>query len=475
MTTGGSSFWSSGAVPLIEPEFLGSIISAASDIALVISAEGVILSVLVNANDDGFGNLKHWEGRPVVDFLTEESIEKFDAAHSAYLDGQTPQRPIELNHTDNAVWQYPVRYSFHRFGSEDATLLLGRDLRPIAETQQQLVQAQISLERGYEARREFDAKYRVLLGEVSDAVVFVSVLTGRVEDTNTLAAELLGLKPDALRGANFASLFSNRSGAELTESLITATLEDEVRPIEAISARTQNQLMIHPALFRAAGQRVLMCRLLPGAAPEVAGSSNDKDAAQTLALFQRGTDPMLFTDAKGVVLSANDAFLDLVGATRAIDVTGQSFADFMTRGQIDLSLMLGGTDRAGQMRVYATRLTNKLGAHVSVEASLTRLDDDAGAVIGIVIRDVSRMEPERTTDHSVPGGLPEHSQKVVELVGSTSLKEIVAETTDVVEKMCIETAVNLTRNNRVAAAEMLGLSRQSLYVKLRKFGLLSKN
>jgi DNA-binding protein Fis len=41
--------------------------------------------------------------------------------------------------------------------------------------------------------------------------------------------------------------------------------------------------------------------------------------------------------------------------------------------------------------------------------------------------------------------------------------------------MCIETAVTLTRNNRVAAAEMLGLSRQSLYVKLRKYGLLSKD
>jgi DNA-binding NtrC family response regulator len=51
----------------------------------------------------------------------------------------------------------------------------------------------------------------------------------------------------------------------------------------------------------------------------------------------------------------------------------------------------------------------------------------------------------------------------------------VAETTDVVEKMCIETAVELTRNNRVAASEMLGLSRQSLYVKLRKYGLLNKD
>jgi DNA-binding NtrC family response regulator len=63
----------------------------------------------------------------------------------------------------------------------------------------------------------------------------------------------------------------------------------------------------------------------------------------------------------------------------------------------------------------------------------------------------------------------------MELVGSATLKEIVAETTDVVEKMCIETAVELTRNNRVAAAEMLGLSRQSLYVKLRKYGLISRD
>ena len=64
---------------------------------------------------------------------------------------------------------------------------------------------------------------------------------------------------------------------------------------------------------------------------------------------------------------------------------------------------------------------------------------------------------------------------VAELVGSATLKEIVAETNDVIEKMCIETAIELTRNNRAAAAEMLGLSRQSLYVKLRKYGLQDRD
>ena len=55
------------------------------------------------------------------------------------------------------------------------------------------------------------------------------------------------------------------------------------------------------------------------------------------------------------------------------------------------------------------------------------------------------------------------------------MKEIVGETNDMIEKICIETALEMTKNNRAAAAEMLGLSRQSLYVKLRKFSLVSKD
>jgi DNA-binding NtrC family response regulator len=40
--------------------------------------------------------------------------------------------------------------------------------------------------------------------------------------------------------------------------------------------------------------------------------------------------------------------------------------------------------------------------------------------------------------------------------------------------MCIESALELTHNNRASAAEMLGLSRQSLYVKLRRFGMVAE-
>ena len=49
------------------------------------------------------------------------------------------------------------------------------------------------------------------------------------------------------------------------------------------------------------------------------------------------------------------------------------------------------------------------------------------------------------------------------------------ESSDVIERLCIEAALQLTGGNRASAAEMLGLSRQSLYVKLRRYGLMERS
>ena len=51
------------------------------------------------------------------------------------------------------------------------------------------------------------------------------------------------------------------------------------------------------------------------------------------------------------------------------------------------------------------------------------------------------------------------------------MKDIVSETSDLIEQLCIETALQMTNDNRALAAQFLGLSRQSLYVKLRRYGL----
>ncbi|WP_425040019.1 transcriptional regulator PpsR [Primorskyibacter sp. S187A] len=469
MNTTGSKFWSSGAVPHIEPEELRSILSVASDIALVVSKDGIIHSVLINANDTSYGNLSHWEGRSIEEFLTSDSYHKWQRAVDAFISGYQP-RPVEINHTDNANWEFPIRYTFHQVGSEDTILMLGRDLRPIAETQQQLVQAQMALERGYEARREFDSRYRMLLASTREPIVFVSTGSGRVIDLNEPAASLLGGNRDALTGVTFANEFKDKRGSEFIDSLVHLAVSDSGSEMSTTTRQSKRLVRIEPVVFRAAGDRVLLCRIEP--AESQSGSTGDHLMLNLSALYQKGADAMLFTDGNGTIEAANDAFLDLADAAHLSDVRGRPLSDFLARGQVDLAVLLDNAKREGQMRMYATKLTNDFGAVTPIEAAATWLSDRSPPQVAFVIRDTGRAEAMRRSSGSIDD--PAQSN-VVDLVGTSSLKEIVAETTDVVEKMCIEAAVELTNNNRVAAAEMLGLSRQSLYVKLRKYGLLARD
>ncbi|SHH62110.1 transcriptional regulator PpsR [Marivita hallyeonensis] len=469
MNSSGSSFWSSGSVPLIDAGVLSSIIAVASDIALVVSQNGEILSVLVNPNETSFGKLQHWEGRPLKNFLTRESIPKIEAVMAAMHDGEAPARSVELNHSDNAVWEFPIRYSFHPFGSDGSFLMLGRDLRPIAETQQQLVQAQMSLEQGYEARREFDARYRLLLRTVRDSIAFISVSDGKIKDLNDPAAALLGSTREDLIGSSFAQEFRDKRREEFIEALINAAISENTTGLEVQSRRGRQRIIISPNVFRAAGERILICRM---STAEETATRFDNLSNSLASVFEKGPDAIVFTSVTGTIEACNDAFLDLVDAAHAVDVRGRSLADFLGRGQIDMSVLVENARRTGQMRMYSTKLLNDFGAKTPVELSATFLEDRGEPELGFIIRDISRVDAMRKAPVHTS---EESSRNVMELVGSATLKEIVSETTDVVEKMCIETAVSLTRNNRVAAAEMLGLSRQSLYVKLRKYGLLNRD
>jgi len=90
----------------------------------------------------------------------------------------------------------------------------------------------------------------------------------------------------------------------------------------------------------------------------------------------------------------------------------------------------------------------------------------------IFVRDLNR----RSQSSAQPSeNLPNPFADLKQLVGRRPIKDIVGDTVDTIERMCIEAALELTHNNRASAAEMLGLSRQSLYVKLRRFGMSSEN
>ena len=79
------------------------------------------------------------------------------------------------------------------------------------------------------------------------------------------------------------------------------------------------------------------------------------------------------------------------------------------------------------------------------------------------------QETPASTDHQLQ--LLRSLQSLTGRLGEASLKVLVSETVGVLERHYIEAALTNTEGNRSAAAKMLGLSRQSLYMKLSRYGI----
>lgn len=457
-----------GNLPMIAPDHLTEILASSADITLLVGPTLRIVSVLVNPAHRDFSQLSDWEGRALPDILTLESRRKLEL-RLADLDAGRSASMVELNHGSQHSWDFPIRYAMHRLGQDGSLLMLGRDLRPLAEVQQQLITAQLALERDYEAQREIDTRYRVLMEMTRDPVMLVSMSTGRIADLNPAAAILLGGTRPELVGSAVAQEFDGRRRGEFIEALANVAAIDAAGPVEVTARRSQRRVLVSPRLFRAAGERILLCLIDP--ADKQAKAADDL-SENLQRLYHEGADGIVFADAEGVIRAANEAFLNLTDASGIAAVRGRSIADYLVRGHVDLRVLLDNVKRTGQLRLYATRLTTDFSGQIAVELSASWLNDRPNPVLVMVVRDASRADALRRAGTGMPD---EGARSVMELVGSSTLRDIVAETTDVIEKMCIETALELTRNNRVAAADMLGLSRQSLYVKLRKFGLLNRD
>lgn len=463
-----STYWDIGTVPHVEPDRLSEIISALADFALVIDRDGKVISVLASPAHSALASLDQWENANVRDYLTTESVRKFEDTLAGYLSDPKTQRATELNHYDKKTdVEFPVVYTMHNIGSQETILLMGRDLRPVAEMQRQLVDAQIAVERDFELKRGYDTRFRVLMQSVHDAMVFVNVATGQIIDANNAAATLLRRTVDELKDTEFAKLFEDQGRSELLAEMATSALSEGPSSVRLVDQKNKRVFNAIPSFFRAAGTRTMLCRLAPDIEPE--STSNDALPRALNAVFETGPDAIVITDAEGRITSANEAFLDMTDTAHNAAVEGRSLADYFDRGSVDLNVLLDSTGRSGRTRIYGTRLKGQFDGLSPVNISATPVDGDPKAAFAFVIRNMETLnkpDAEQSADSA---------QSAVDLVGNASLKEIVADTTDVIEKICIQTAIELTSNNRVAAAEMLGLSRQSLYVKLRKYGLLSRS
>lgn len=181
----------------------------------------------------------------------------------------------------------------------------------------------------------------------------------------------------------------------------------------------------------------------------------DRDAA--IALIEMAGDIALVVDPCGVILD--------VTADGSENDAGYYSAHWVGRPGADLGVFLTTLRKHGVIRLMATSVRGEQGGTSETEISAAAAPSGSPQFVGFILRDVGRRVadgPQGARDLTVA------VEQLTSLVGRVALRDLLRDTSDLVERHFIEAALELTEDNRTAAAEVLGLSRQSLYVKMRR-------
>ena len=359
----------------------------------------------------------------------------------------------------------PVRYALVHL-SEGRHLALGRDLRDAARTQQRLLQVQQALERDYMRMRQLEARYRMLFDRSREAVLIVEADSHRIREANPAAYKLAGVRPDSLQGKKLEGLFHSGSRDRLANQLGSALGADAAAPIPVRLAKGSREAVVTATGFSQNRRQYLLLIVNP---TDESAPSDDHVLA---SVIEGMPDAFVVADEDMRILRANAAFVELVDAASEEQLHGRSLSRLIGRPGIDLDLIAGQMEKEGVARNVSSVVRTLSGTaeepvEISSVATGTEKDGEPRH-FGFVIRPIGR----RLRDVSGAGEeLPRSVEELTDLVGRMPLKDIVRESTDLIERLCIEAALLYTSDNRASAAEILGLSRQSLYSKLNRYGL----
>ncbi len=445
----------------------GKVLTSAADVALIVSPTEPFIIRDISfgsaeiANEVGDG----WIGKPWLDTVTVESRPKVvEMVRDA--DNDSSSRWRHVNHLSTQPESLPILYSATRLSPKGRIVAVGRSLRPMTDLQQRLLATQQGMDREFARLRLANTRYRLLFQVADEPVLVIDAATYKAVEANPAACHFLDEQAEALVGRPILDAFDGPSRVAL-EALF-AGVRAAGRTSDARVRRAAGGALVRASVsvFREEHRTFLLLRL--AADPATVNGSPGSRKSRVLEVVEHGPDGFVVTALDGRIEYANRAFLDMIDLATAEQAIGQSLDRWLGRAGVDFPLLTAHLRDDQSIRLFATKLRGDYGGSIDVEICAVAVPDGELPCLGFTVRNVSqRIRTERTSSRQRPRTV----EQLTELVGRVPLKELVRDSSDMIERLCIEAALELTGDNRAAAAEILGLSRQSLYSKLRRYGL----
>lgn len=440
------------------------LIAAVADVALVIDSKGVVKDVSIGSPELAREDFAKWIGQRWIDTVTVESRPKIEELLRDARAKVTP-RWRQVSYAAKRGADIPVRYSAIEVGDNGRIVAVGRDLRSIAALQQRLVETQQSMEAEYSRLRLSETRYRLLFQVANEAVLVADAVSLKIVESNPAATRLLGKSLKRLGGRGILELFESESAREVQAHLASVRATGKGEDVTVALAGSRSEFIVSASLFRQENVTHFLIRLSPADLDSQASPGTKSLVAD---FVDKLPDGFVVTDPEGRILQANSAFLEIVQLASEEQAIGEPLDRWLGRHGVDVKVITNNLKDRGSLRNFATIVRGEYGAAEDVEVSGVSVTTGESPCLGFSIKLAARR-PEAAVNGRRE--LPRSVEQMTELVGRVSLKELVRDTTDIIERLCIEAALELTGDNRASAAEMLGLSRQGLYSKLRRYGL----
>lgn len=428
-------------------ELAQTFVSLSSDIALVMDASGVISRVEQSGGTPMAPEAAQWVGRSWADTVTAETRRKIELLLGDVASTGLARRR-EVSHPGGAGTDIPVAYTAIRLGTGGPVLAVGRDLRAIAAIQQQFLDAQQELERGYWRARQAETRDRALRQVVTDALLVLDAEGGIVRSTNA-AAQRLGTDTSPL-GRPAVQLFDAHSRAAVDELLVTARSGGRPVELRARLAGAHAYVSVAATPFRVGASQRLLLRLRDP-------TEGEPSAAERRRLAAPGNAAVVITDAAGHVRACDESFAALVGQPGEAALVGRPLSDWLGDARQPLDVLLADTRREGLAEREGLALRGSATAHgARVSASWLTEGDQEGIGLIVYPGDTNGLAaaPQRAflqAWEALDGQL-----------GRSSLTQMLREAAALAERHFIQAALQRCGGDVAAAAELLGVSRDTL-------------